>query len=68
MSDRGTPNDSNGNVFRSKEWRSPLTHSTSDEILAKRKLFTANVALVNRQVIAERERLAAIAEEQASGE
>jgi len=68
MSDRGTPNDKHGNVFGSKEWRSPLTGSTSVEILAKRKLFEENVALVNRQVIAERERLAAIAEEQASGE
>ncbi len=68
MSDRGTPNDKHGNEFGSKKWRSPLTFSTSVEILAKRKLFEQNVSLVNRQVIAERERLAAIAEEQASGE
>jgi hypothetical protein len=53
--------------FGDPKWRSPLTKSTSEQILAKRVIFRDNVQLVNRQIIAERERLAAIAEEQANG-
>jgi hypothetical protein len=52
----------NGNKFGDAKWRSPLTGSTSAEILVKRTLFRDNVQLVNRQIIAERERLAAIEE------
>ena len=58
----GEARDRNGNEFGSAKWRSPLTHRTSAEILEQRKLFNRNVAIVNRQVIAERERLAALEE------
>ena len=52
--------DRNGNEFGSAKWRSPLTFSTSAEILVKRQIFNANVKLVNIDITAlyaERERI-----------
>ena len=55
--------DRDGNEFGSAKWRSPLTRSTSAEILVKRQLFWDNCWLVNKQVISMREEKARIAAE-----
>lgn len=55
--------------FGDAAWRSPLTGSTSAEILVKREIFRNNVKLVNTQIIAlyaERERIRLELEERAS--